>query len=110
MGGYWQQRRGVIGRQRCTDHLPIKSAKTEFHHHHASGSPSREKPPVGPSSGSKAAHMTLVAPSSTVRGASGPPISVATQPGQTELTRMREARSSSANIRVSALSAAFETL
>lgn|SRR5947209_3318635 len=40
----------------------------------------------------------------------GPPISVATQPGQTVLTRMRAERSSSASILVSAFSAAFETL
>ena len=61
-------------------------------------------------SGSAAAHTTLAAPSSTERGASGPPISVATQPGQTELTRIREDLSSSASIRVSAFRAAFETL
>src|SRR5436190_435401 len=67
-------------------------------------------PPVGPVSGSVAAHTTLAAPSSTERGASGPPISVATQPGQTELTRIPEERSSSASRRVSAFKATFETL
>src|SRR5215212_4407800 len=81
-----------------------------FDLHQASGWLSRKNPPVGPSSGSVTAHMTLAAPSSTVRGASGPPISVATQPGQTELTRIREARNSSASMRVSAFRATFETL
>ena len=50
------------------------------------GCPSRKKPPVGPESGRVAAQTTLAAPASTGRPP-GPPMSVATQPGQTALTR-----------------------
>ena len=50
--------------------------------HHGSGWPSRKKPPVGPESGRVAAQTTLAAPASTGRPP-GPPMSVATQPGQT---------------------------
>src|ERR1700677_2063 len=56
--------------------------------HQGRGRPSRKKPPVGPLSGKGAAHATLAAPSSTGRPP-GPPMSVAVQPGQTALTRMR---------------------
>ena len=41
---------------------------------------SRKKPPVGPSLGSVAAQTIVSAPSSGVRGALGPPMSVLTQP------------------------------
>src|SRR5205807_4214056 len=71
--------------------------------------PSRKKPPVGPLSRSVAATIMLAAPSATLRGAPGPPISVATQPGQTEFTRMCALRSSAARVRVIAFSAAFVT-
>ena len=49
------------------------------------------------------------APSATGRPPA-PPISVATQPGQTAFTRIPVPESSAARIRVSALSATFETL
>ena len=52
------------------------------------GWPSRKKPPLGPSSGRVAAQTMPEAPSSTVRSALEPPISVRTQPGQTELTKI----------------------
>src|SRR4051794_30814688 len=52
--------------------------------HHGMGARSRKKPPVGPSSGRVAAHVIVSAPSSTERGAPAPPMSVRTQPGQTE--------------------------
>ena len=68
----------------------------------------RKKPLVGPSSGSVAAHTMPAAPSATGRPPL-PPMSVATQPGQTALTRMASRRSSAAKTRVSALSAALET-
>ena len=72
-----------------------------------SGSPQTQKPPVGPPSGNVAAHTMPAAPSVTGRPPA-PPMSVATQPGHTELTRMPSARSSSANTRVNAFNAAFE--
>ena len=75
--------------------------------HQSIGRPSRKKPPVGPSSGSVAAHTMPAAPSATGRPPA-PPMSVATQPGQTALTRIRSPRSSAARMRVSALSAAFD--
>ena len=56
------------------------------HGHIVAGGPSRKKPPVGPESGRVAAQTTLAAPASTGRPP-GPPMSVATQPGQTALTR-----------------------
>ena len=71
------------------------------------GRPSRKKPPVGPSSGSVAAHTMPAAPSGTGRPPA-PPMSVATQPGQIALTRIRSPRNSAARMRVSALSAAFD--
>src|SRR5512146_125908 len=77
--------------------------------YHGNGLPSRKNPPVGPLSGSVAAQIMLAAPSATLRGAPAPPISVATQPGQTEFTRMRALRSSAARVRVIAFSAAFVT-
>ncbi|HVO62904.1 MAG TPA: hypothetical protein VMT53_18385, partial [Terriglobales bacterium] len=45
-----------------------------------SGLPLRKKPPVGPLSGSVAAHNMLAAPSAAEAGAADPPMSVATQP------------------------------
>jgi len=53
--------------------------------YHGTGRPSRKKPPVGPESGRGAAQVTLAAPSATGRPPG--PMSVATQPGQTALTR-----------------------
>src|SRR2546422_4150358 len=64
--------------------------------HHGNGRPSRKNPAVGPSSASVAAHTTLAAPSATGRPP-GPPMSVATQPGQTAFTRMPSFRSSAAS-------------
>lgn len=64
--------------------------------------------PVGPSSGKHAAHTAVSAPCSTERGADGPPIRVATQPGSMALTSTPVPRSSLARLRVSALSAALE--
>src|SRR5580693_10722610 len=73
-----------------------------------SGLPSRKKPPVGPESGRVAAQTTLAAPSATGRPP-GPPMSVATQPGQTALTRIPAGRSPAASVRVSAFSPALDT-
>src|SRR3954469_18366522 len=74
----------------------------------SSARPSRKKPPVGPSSGSVTPHITDAAPAATGRPP-GPPLSVATQPGQIALTRIPAGRSSAARMRVSALSAALLT-
>jgi len=52
--------------------------------------------------------MTLAAPSPTGRPPE-PPMSVATHPGQTELTRIPDPASSRASTRVSAFNAAFDT-
>ena len=62
----------------------------------------------GAASGRVTAHTTLAAPSAT--GRPPPPMSVAVQPGRTASTRMRSRRSSPASRRVSAFSAALETL
>ena len=70
---------------------------------------SLKKPPVGPTSGSVAAQTIVSAPCSGVSGAAGPPISVLTQPGSTELTRMFIPFSSSARMRVSAFSAVLDS-
>ena len=77
--------------------------------HQGSGRPSRKKPPVGPLSGRVAAHTRPAAPAETGRPPA-PPMSVATQPGQTAFTRKRSARSSAASIRVRAFSAALEAV
>ena len=77
--------------------------------HQGTTRPSRKKPPVGPSSGTSAAQTTDAAPSRTGRPP-GPPISVRTQPGQTEFTRILvSGAASAASIRVSALSPALLT-
>src|SRR5690242_19933952 len=77
--------------------------------YHGRGWPSRKKPPVGPVSGRVAAQTMPAAPSATGRPP-GPPMSVATQPGQIALTRIPSPRSSAASIRVSALRATLEAL
>ena len=59
--------------------------------------------PWGPESGNVAAQTTLAAPAAT-----GRPMSVATQPGQTAFTRTRWPCSSAASIRASALRAVFD--
>src|SRR5580700_1136076 len=59
------------------EHLRIAAGRYQ-----GRGRPSRKKPPVGPESGSSAAHTTLAAPSATGRPPA-PPMSVATHPGQT---------------------------
>jgi hypothetical protein len=56
-----------------------------------------------------AAHTGVSAPSSTEREAFPPPISVLTQPGQTELTRIPLPRNSEARMRVRAFRAVLET-
>src|SRR5439155_5013602 len=61
------------------------------------------------SSGSIAPRTINRAPTSTLRLAPGPPISVRTQPGQTELTRIFLEASSRARIRVRAFIATFDT-
>ncbi len=71
--------------------------------------PSKKNPPLGPLSGNVAAHTIPFAPSSTGRPPL-PPRSVATQPGSIALTKIPVPRSSAARIRVSAFSAALETL
>src|SRR6185436_12895581 len=96
-------RRGTAG-DRTAGHKRPRHAP-----HHATGRPSRKNPPVGPSSPSRTAQVTLAAPSATGRPPA-PPMSVATHPGQTAFTSTRSDRSSAARIRVRALSAAFETL
>src|SRR5689334_19880198 len=75
--------------------------------HHAMVLPSRKKPPCGPSAPKVAAQTMPLAPTSTERLAPAPPISVLTQPGQTELTCTRAL--CRAKMRVSALSAALDT-
>src|SRR5262245_21356944 len=75
--------------------------------HHRNFLPSRKNPPVGPSSGKSTAHNTLAAPSAT--GRPPPPMSVLVQPGHTAFTSTPLCASSAARIRVSALSAAFDT-
>lgn len=87
--------------------LPHVSKVTS--HYQGRGWPSRKNPPVGPSSGRSAAHTTLAAPSATGLPPTLP-MSVATQPGQTLLTRMPAPRSSAASMRVKALSATFDVL
>src|SRR5439155_19295767 len=77
--------------------------------YHGSGLPSRKTPPVGPPSGRVAAHTTPAAPSATGRPPL-PPMSVATHPGQTALTKIPASRSSAASTRVKAFNAALETL
>src|SRR5262249_61186111 len=52
--------------------------------YHGSGLPSRKKPPVGPLSGSVAAHTTPAAPSATARPPP-PPLAGATPPGPAAL-------------------------
>lgn len=64
---------------------------------------------MGPLEGSWHSQMAVSAPSPTVRGASSPPMSVLTQPGLIELTRMPLPATSAASVRVSAFSAALET-
>ena len=88
-------------------------AHADGHHrrrltHQGTSRPSRKNPPLGPSSGRVAAHTTLAAPCST-GCPPGPPMSVATHPGHTELTRTRR-RSSPASRRVRAFSEALLTL
>jgi hypothetical protein len=70
--------------------------------YHESGFPSRKKPPVGPLFGKVTAQTMPAAPFSTGRPPD-PPISVATHPGHTALTRIRDDFSPFANMRVRAL-------
>ena len=86
----------------------FEDVRHAFRPHQGMGFPSRKKPPVGPSSRS-AAQRIEAAPSPSERGAPGPPISVRTQPGQTELIFTARPSNSGAMIRTRALSAALET-
>src|SRR4051812_48341087 len=65
-----------------------------------------KKPPLGPSAGSVASQTIVSAPSSTLRVAFGPPMSVRTQPGSTQFTRADG--NAEASITVIAFSVAFE--
>ena len=71
---------------------------------------SRMNKPVMDWGASVASHTIVSAPCSTVSGASWPPMSVLTHPGQTELTAMWESRSAAANWPVTPLSAVLEML
>ena len=88
-----------------TDNTPMRRWVAVYH---GIGWRSRKKPPLGPSSGRVASHTMVSAPCSTERSASGPPMSVRTQPGQTELILTPDSLSSSARMRVRALSAVLE--
>src|SRR4029078_543572 len=78
-------------------------------HHHGIDFRSRKNWPVGPLEGNSDSHTAVSAPSSTVRGASSPPMSVRTQPGLIEFTRMPSPATSAASVLVSAFKAALET-
>src|SRR5262245_56170674 len=80
-----------------------------FATYHGIGSRSRKNPPVGPPSGSVASHTAVSAPLRTPREALGPPMSVRTHPGHTLLTSTPSPAVALATIRVSALSAVFDT-
>jgi len=69
-------------------HGTITSEISNPRHHHGIDFRSRKNPPLGPSSGNVASHTMVSAPCSTERSACGPPMSVRTQPGHTELTLM----------------------
>lgn len=95
--------------QSCSSSALIRMiAHGSSQYHHPIGWPSRKKPPLGPPGASVAAHTMPEAPCLTFRSALTPPMSVLTQPGQTELTMMPRELSSCASVRVSTLSAAFE--
>src|SRR6516162_8820813 len=68
---------------------------------------SRTNFPVRSSGASRASHTAVSAPCATSRSAFAPPMSVLTQPGQTELTAT-VLRSSAARTPVTAFNAAFE--
>src|SRR5438477_2406550 len=87
---------------RCAPPIP------HLRSHHAIGRRSLKKPPVGPSSGSVASQTVVSTPCRTDRGADGPPISVRTQPGSTELASTPRTRYVWARMRVNAFSAAFD--
>src|SRR5215213_32776 len=93
--------------ERC--HHPAPGASPDFLVYQGIGRRSRKKPPVGPLFGRVAAQTAPSAPSSTGRGAREPPMSVWTQPGSTELTRMPLPLSSEARMRVRAFSPVLET-
>lgn len=80
--------------------------------HQATGPSRSTNWPLGPSSGTHAISTAIRAPSAAVIGAaarlSGPPRSVCSQPGQTELTLIGVSLSTFASAIVSALSAAFD--
>ena len=71
---------------------------------------SRRNSPVNFAGASVTSQTGVSAPCSTVRGAPSPPISVRTQPGQTELTAIFFLPSAEASWVVTALSAVFEML
>src|ERR1043166_10277596 len=78
--------------------------------HHGISFRSRKNLPVSSRGAAVASHTIVSAPSATERGAFGPPMSVRTQPGQTEFTPMPLLRNAAASWRVTALSAVFEML
>ena len=65
--------------------------------------------PVNSGGASVASHTAVSAPSSTDRGAVGPPISVRTQPGHMEFTAILSPCRVLASMRVTPLSASFES-
>src|SRR6185369_7497471 len=82
---------------------------TPLSRHHGIRFRSRKNWPDGPLEGSRQSHTAVSAPCSTLRGASLPPMSVLTQPGLIEFTRMPVPATSAASVHVKALSADFDT-
>ena len=78
--------------------------------YHGMGFRSRMNKPVMDCGASVASHTIVSVPCSTESGASRPPMSVFTQPGQTELTAIFESASAAATWAVTPLSAVFEML
>src|SRR5207247_6559362 len=84
-----RRRRGARARApRVADGAETLHRSQRLTRYHGSGRPSRKNPPVGPSFVNVAAHTTLAAPSATGRPPE-PPMSVATQPGQTRSEERR---------------------
>src|SRR5947207_5376810 len=94
--------RGLAGAKPLAN---VEIFKNAFVHHGISFR-SRQNLPVSLRGASVASQTIVSAPCATVRVAPAPPMSVCTQPGQTELTAMPGR--AAASCRVTALSAAFE--
>ena len=88
---------------------PCRDRTRTRHPHHGISSRSRKNLPVSSSGASVASRTAVSAPSSTDRGAVGPPISVRTQPGHVEFTAILSPCRALASMRVSPLSASFES-